>query len=122
MSSLKTLGLQTTTAGDHRSFFSRTLIWVSLTLFVLTLITGTSEFESNIVTTAYAQGNETLVNKNTHETDDITSDQTLSNEKSSVAGGIIGSDPPAENCGINPNAPPCCTPGEDEECIGDPNQ
>jgi hypothetical protein len=24
--------------------------------------------------------------------------------------------PPIENCGINPNAPPCCTPGQDEGC------
>ena len=23
-----------------------------------------------------------------------------------------------QNCGINPNAPPCCTPGEDKGCIG----
>ena len=27
-----------------------------------------------------------------------------------------------QNCGINPNAPPCCTPGEDEGCIGNGNQ
>lgn len=26
------------------------------------------------------------------------------------------SSPPIENCGINPNAPPCCTPGQDEGC------
>ena len=27
-----------------------------------------------------------------------------------------------QNCGINPNAPPCCTPGEDEGCIGNDNK
>ena len=31
--------------------------------------------------------------------------------------GCIGEVP--QNCGINPNAPPCCTPGEDKGCIGE---
>jgi hypothetical protein len=42
--------------------------------------------------------------------------QDLSNDDNKLQPRIITN--PVTNCGINPNAPPCCTPGEDKGCIG----
>ena len=40
------------------------------------------------------------------------------NDDNKLQPGIV-INPGPQNCGINPNAPPCCTPGEDKGCIGE---
>ena len=42
--------------------------------------------------------------------------QITRNDNNDFRPGIV-TNPAPQNCGINPNAPPCCTPGEDEGCM-----
>ena len=71
----------------------------------------------------FAQQNEsnTEINNGLQKQDDSTDGTSNNNNEEKTAVGTIMDTPPPpiDNCGINPNAPPCCTPGQDEGCIGD---
>ncbi|HEU5120306.1 MAG TPA: hypothetical protein VFT71_04900 [Candidatus Nitrosocosmicus sp.] len=50
------------------------------------------------------------------QSDSIDETSNNNDEQKTAVGTIIDTPPPIDNCGINPNAPPCCTPGQDEGC------
>src|SRR4029078_9488663 len=92
--------------------------WSSIFFMLISINSG--EFATNSFQTVYAQNNQT-------EADDIQRDalvrdeslqrQDLINDDNKLQPRIITK--AVTNCGINPNAPPCCTPGEDKGCVGE---
>ena len=90
--------------------------WSSIFFMLISINSG--EFATNSFQTVYAQNNQT-------EADDIQRDalvrdeslqkQDLINDDNKLQPMIITK--AVTNCGINPNAPPCCTPGEDKGCV-----
>ncbi|TVP41890.1 hypothetical protein [Candidatus Nitrosocosmicus arcticus] len=83
---------------------------------------NTGGFVFNVTQSVFAQGNQTDVGNVQKES--LVKDESLQqdpkNEDNAPQRGIV-TNPVPQNCGINPNAPPCCTPGEDEGCIGSDN-
>jgi len=122
------------------------IIWSSV--FSLIISAGTVDFIFNGPAPVFAQGNQTEVEDSQKQNESLINDKSTKekeslnpivkdtdkdkvNEESSQQQqdtkddndkpqiGIITDPVPIDNCGINPNAPPCCTPGKDKGCIGD---
>jgi hypothetical protein len=100
------------------SFLMLTIIWsLVFSLMLFSSIMAVDVVRSVLV---FAQENETETetNNDLQKQNDLTIDGTSNNndEKKTTVRTVIDT-PPVENCGINPNAPPCCTPGQDEGCM-----
>ena len=88
-------------------------------IFFMLLSINSGEFATNSFQTVYAQNNQTEagdIQKDPLVKDESLQKQDLINDDNKIQPRIITN--PATNCGINPNAPPCCTPGEDKGCVG----
>ena len=97
------------------------VIWTSIFSVIMSINTG--DFTSNLFQAVYAQNNQTEaedVRKESLVKDESLQKQDTINNDNKLQPGII-TNPGPQNCGINPNAPPCCTPGEDKGCIGNGN-
>ncbi|HKX96452.1 MAG TPA: hypothetical protein VJL78_01300 [Candidatus Nitrosocosmicus sp.] len=97
-------------------------IWSSI--FSIIVSTDTGDFAFNLFQTVFAQNNQTEVGDIQKESlvrDESLQKQDTINDQNKLKPGIVTNQVP-QNCGINPNAPPCCTPGEDEGCIGNDNK
>ena len=103
------------------TFLKLTIVWS----LMFSLILSSSIMRVDIAGSGlvFAQQNETEAetNNDLQKQNDLPIDETSNNnnEEKTAFGTIIGDTPPSppiENCGINPNAPPCCTPGEDKGC------
>src|SRR6187402_1193593 len=95
------------------------VIWTSIFSVIMSINTG--DFTSNLFQAVYAQNNQTEaedVRKESLVKDESLQKQDTINNDNKLQPGII-TNPGPQNCGINPNAPPCCTPGEDKGCIGE---
>ena len=82
---------------------------------------NTGDFIFNVSQSVFAQKNQTEVGDVQKEPlvrDESLQEQDAQNDNNDLQPRIVTS-PVQQNCGINPNAPPCCTPGEDEGCIGE---
>ena len=91
--------------------------WSSIFFMLISINSG--EFATNSFQTVYAQNNQTEaddIQKDSFVRDESLQKQDLINDDNKLQPRIITN--PVTNCGINPNAPPCCTPGEDKGCIG----
>ena len=95
------------------------IIWSSI--FSIIVSTNTGDFAFNLFQTVFAQNNQTEIRDSQKESlvrDESLQKQDTINDQNKLKPGIVTNQVP-QNCGINPNAPPCCTPGEDEGCIGE---
>ena len=91
--------------------------WSSIFFMLISINSG--EFATNSFQTVYAQNNQTEaddIQKDSFVRDESLQKQDLINDDNKLQPRIITN--PVTNCGINPNAPPCCTPGEDKGCVG----
>jgi hypothetical protein len=98
------------------------VIWSSI--FSIIVSANTGDFAFNLFQTVFAQNNQTEVGDIQKESlvrDESLQKQDTINDQNKLKPGIVTNQVP-QNCGINPNAPPCCTPGEDEGCIGNDNK
>ncbi|HKU83526.1 MAG TPA: hypothetical protein VJP58_05750 [Candidatus Nitrosocosmicus sp.] len=89
-------------------------------IFFMLLSINSGEFATNSFQTVYAKNNQTEagdIQKDPLVKDESLQKQDLINDDNKIQPRIITN--PATNCGINPNAPPCCTPGEDKGCVGE---
>ena len=113
-------GISNTTNTNHKkTTFLMVTISVSL-VFSLILSYSIMAVDVTRSVLVFAQQNETETNNDLQKQNDSPIDETSSNNKEEkTAVGTIIDNLPIANCGINPNAPPCCTPGEDEGCIGE---
>ena len=108
--------------GKAASLLTIFVIWPSIFSMIVSINTG--DFVFNIAQPVYAQNNQTevgAVQKESLVKDESLRQQITRNDNNDFQPGIV-TNPAPQNCGINPNAPPCCTPGEDEGCIGNGNQ
>ncbi len=108
--------------GKAASLLTIFVIWSSIFSMIVSINTG--YFIFNIAQPVYAQNNQTevgAVQKESLVKDGSLRQQITRNDDNDFRPGIV-TNPAPQNCGINPNAPPCCTPGEDEGCIGNGNQ
>ena len=108
--------------GKAASLLTIFVIWSSIFSMIVSINTG--YFIFNIAQPVYAQNNQTevgAVQKESLVKDESLRQQITRNDNNDFRPGIV-TNPTPQNCGINPNAPPCCTPGEDEGCIGNGNQ
>ena len=90
--------------------------WSSIFFMLISINSG--EFATNSFQTVYAQNNQTEaddIQKDSFVRDESLQKQDLINDDNKLQPRIITN--PVTNCGINPNAPPCCTPGEDKGCV-----
>src|SRR6187431_1147464 len=95
------------------------VIWTSIFSVIMSINAG--DFTSNLFQAVYAQNNQTEaedVQKESLVKDESLQKQDTNNNDSKLQPQVI-TNPGPQNCGINPNAPPCCTPGEDKGCIGE---
>ena len=95
------------------------VIWSSIFSIIVSINTGDLAF--NLFQTVFAQNNQTEVGDIQKESlvrDESMQNQETLNDQNKLKPGVVTNSVP-QNCGINPNAPPCCTPGEDEGCIGE---
>jgi hypothetical protein len=105
--------------GRAASLLTFIIIWSSIFSLIILIYPGNITF--NLIQTVHAQNNQTEAEDTQKESlvrgeslqkqDTINNDDKLQPE--------IVTNPGPQNCGINPNAPPCCTPGEDKGCIGE---
>ena len=105
--------------GKAASLLTIFVIWSSIFSMIVSINTG--DFIFNIAQPVYAQNNQTevgAVQKESLVKDESLRQQITRNDNNDFRPGIV-TNPAPQNCGINPNAPPCCTPGEDEGCIGE---
>jgi hypothetical protein len=105
--------------GKAASLLTIFVIWSSIFSMIVSINTG--YFIFNIAQPVYAQNNQTevgAVQKESLVKDESLRQQITRNDNNDFRPGIV-TNPAPQNCGINPNAPPCCTPGEDEGCIGE---
>jgi len=108
---------------QHRKVASvLTFFVICSSIFSMIVSINTGGFVFNVTQTVFAQGNQTDVGDVQKESlvKDESLQQDTKNEDNAPQHGIV-INPVPQNCGINPNAPPCCTPGEDEGCIGGDN-
>src|SRR6187431_2178446 len=95
------------------------VIWTSIFSVIMSINAG--DFTSNLFQAVYAQNNQTEaedVQKESLVKDESLQKQDTNNNDNKLQPRVI-TNPGPQNCGINPNAPPCCTPGEDKGCIGE---
>ena len=105
--------------GKAASLLTIFVIWSSIFSMIVSI--NTEDFVFNIAQPVYAQNNQTevgAVQKESLVKDESLRQQITRNDNNDFRPGIV-TNPAPQNCGINPNAPPCCTPGEDEGCIGE---
>ena len=98
------------------------VIWSSIFSIIVSINTG--DLDISLFQTVFAQNNQTGVGDVQKES--LVKDESLQkrdtiSDDNQLQPGIV-TNPVPQNCGINPNAPPCCTPGEDEGCIGNDNK
>ena len=94
------------------------VIWSSIFSMMVSINTG--DLAISLFPTVFAQKNQTGVGDVQKESlvrDESLQKQDTINDDNKLQPGIV-TNPGPQNCGINPNAPPCCTPGEDKGCIG----
>ena len=118
MEKISNIGKQNRKIASLLTFF---VIWTSIFSVIMSINTG--DFTSNLFQAVYAQNNQTEaedVRKESLVKDESLQKQDTINNDNKLQPGII-TNPGPQNCGINPNAPPCCTPGEDKGCIGNDN-
>ena len=95
------------------------VIWSSIFSMMVSINTG--DLAISLFPTVFAQKNQTGVGDVQKESlvrDESLQKQDTINDDNKIQPGIV-TNPGPQNCGINPNAPPCCTPGEDKGCIGE---
>ncbi len=95
------------------------VIWSSIFSIIVSINTG--DLDISLFQTVFAQNNQTGVGDVQKES--LVKDESLQKrdtitDDNELQPGIV-TNPVPQNCGINPNAPPCCTPGEDKGCIGE---
>ena len=118
MEKISNIGKQYRKTVSLLTFF---VIWTSIFSVIMSINAG--DFTSNLFQAVYAQNNQTEaedVQKESLVKDESLQKQDTINNDNKLQPGII-TNPGPQNCGINPNAPPCCTPGEDKGCIGNDN-
>ena len=112
----------TNTNTNYRKTSFLTLAIMCSLMFSLILSSNIMAVDTDRSVLVFAQGNETETetNNDLQKQNDFPIDALSNNndEKKTAVGKILDR-PSTENCGINPNAPPCCTPGEDKGCIGE---
>ena len=94
------------------------VIWSSI--FSVIVLINTGDLAISLFPTVFAQKNQRGVGDVQQESlvwDESLQKQDTINVDNKLQLGIV-TNPGPQNCGINPNAPPCCTPGEDIGCIG----
>lgn len=101
------------------------VVWLSILSIIVPINTG--DFVFNGPRSVFAQDNQTdteEVQRESSINDESLQQRDTKNNNKNLPGEetAINSPIPIDNCGINPNAPPCCTPGEDEGCIGIDNE
>jgi hypothetical protein len=95
------------------------VIWSPIFSIIVSINTG--DLAISLFPTVFAQKNQTGVGDVQKESlvrDESLQKQDTINDDNKLQPGIV-TNPGPQNCGINPNAPPCCTPGEDKGCIGE---
>ena len=105
--------------GKPASLLTIFVIWSSIFSMIVSINTG--DFVFNLSQPVFAQNNQTevgAVQKESLVKDESLQKQNTINDNNKLQPGIV-TNPAPQNCGINPNAPPCCTPGEDKGCIGE---
>ena len=118
MEKISNIGKQNRKIASLLTFF---VIWTSIFSVIMSINAG--DFTSNLFQAVYAQNNQTEaedVQKESLVRDESLQKQDTINNDNKLQPGII-TNPGPQNCGINPNAPPCCTAGEDKGCIGNDN-
>ena len=118
MEKISNIGKQYRKTASLLTFF---VIWTSIFSVIMSINAG--DFTSNLFQAVYAQNNQTEaedVQKESLVKDESLQKQDTNNNDSKLQPQVI-TNPGPQNCGINPNAPPCCTPGEDKGCIGNDN-
>lgn len=101
-----------------------TIFVICSSIFSMIVSINTGDFAFNLFQPVFAQNNQTEagdVQKKSLVRDESLQQQPTENDVNKLQTGIV-TNPIPQNCGINPNAPPCCTPGEDEGCIGNDNK
>ncbi|HKO65933.1 MAG TPA: hypothetical protein VJU13_12085 [Candidatus Nitrosocosmicus sp.] len=110
----------TNTNTNYRKTSFLTLAIMCSLMFSLILSSNIMAVDTDRSVLVFAQGNETETetNNDLQKQNDFPIDALSNNndEKKTAVGKILDR-PSTENCGINPNAPPCCTPGEDKGCM-----
>ena len=94
------------------------VIWSSI--FSVIVLINTGDLAISLFPTVFAQKNQRGVGDVQQESlvwDESLQKQDTINVDNKLQLGIV-TNPGPQNCGINPNAPPCCTPGDDIGCIG----
>ena len=118
MEKISNIGKQYRKTVSLLTFF---VIWTSIFSVIMSINAG--DFTSNLFQAVYAQNNQTEaedVQKESLVKDESLQKQDTNNNDNKLQPRVI-TNPGPQNCGINPNAPPCCTPGEDKGCIGNDN-
>ena len=118
MEKISDVGKQYRKTASLLTFF---VIWTSIFSVIMSINAG--DFTSNLFQAVYAQNNQTEaedVQKESLMRDESLQKQNTINNDNKLQPRVI-TNPGPQNCGINPNAPPCCTPGEDKGCIGNDN-
>ena len=118
MEKISSIGKQYRKTVSLLTFF---VIWTSIFSVIMSINAG--DFTSNLFQAVYAQNNQTEaedVQKESLVKDESLQKQDTNNNDNKLQPRVI-TNPGPQNCGINPNAPPCCTPGEDKGCIGNDN-
>ena len=118
MEKISNIGKQYRKTASLLTFF---VIWTSIFSVIMSINAG--DFTSNLFQAVYAQNNQTEaedVQKESLVKDESLQKQDTNNNDNKLQPRVI-TNPGPQNCGINPNAPPCCTPGEDKGCIGNDN-
>ena len=118
MEKISNIGKQNRKIASLLTFF---VIWTSIFSVIMSINAG--DFTSNLFQAVYAQNNQTEaedVQKESLVKDESLQKQDTNNNDNKLQPRVI-TNPGPQNCGINPNAPPCCTPGEDKGCIGNDN-
>ena len=116
MEKISNIGQQYRKTVSLLTFF---VIWTSIFSVIMSINAG--DFTSNLFQAVYAQNNQTEaedVQKESLVKDESLQKQDTNNNDNKLQPRVI-TNPGPQNCGINPNAPPCCTPGEDKGCIGE---
>ena len=116
MEKISNIGKQYRKTVSLLTFF---VIWTSIFSVIMSINAG--DFTSNLFQAVYAQNNQTEaedVQKESLVKDESLQKQDTNNNDNKLQPRVI-TNPGPQNCGINPNAPQCCTPGEDKGCIGE---
>ena len=109
--------INTNTNYRKKTFLTLTIIGSLVFSLILSSSIMTVDMTGSVL--VFAQQNETETETNNDlqkQSDSIDETSNINDEEKTAVGTIIDTPPPIDNCGINPNAPPCCTPGQDEGC------